>query len=194
MRLAPLPDSPGGHLAPHLLLLLVAPMLLLLLLLGVRPEGEEPDRPPGLPGPGPALVRHGAAVAGASLLLRAVEAVAVRAVGALGPDIEQHGKIFWRSEVLPGSVGRVSPGNGFPFKKLLVAHYLHEQVIRISMKRGILNLSAVGRSLLHCLQVRVGVLPCLLLIPIHSCIEVRNGRNLEDMAMTNNVKLSNVNR
>ena len=90
MGLAPLPDSSRGHLA------LLHLLLLALLLLGGQPEGEGPERPPGLLllvlGLR-ALALHGAAVTalgvGASLLLRAVEAVAVRAVGALvtlGPD------------------------------------------------------------------------------------------------------------
>ena len=86
---APLPGSPRGHLG--LLHLLCA-----LPLLGGWPEGEGPERPPGLLllvlGLR-ALALHGAAVTalgvGAPLLLRAVEAVAVRAVRALvtlGPD------------------------------------------------------------------------------------------------------------
>ena len=41
MGLAPLPDSPRGHLA-------LLHLLLLALLLGGRPEGEGPERPPGL--------------------------------------------------------------------------------------------------------------------------------------------------
>ena len=128
MGLALLPESPRGRLA-H---------LLLLLLLGGLPEGEGPERPPGLLLLGlRALVLHAAATA---LVVgrreaptpRAVDAVAVRAVGALvtlGPDIEEHGNIFWRCEVTPGAVGEVSPGIGFHSKKLLVAskaHHLHE--------------------------------------------------------------------
>ena len=95
MGLAPLPDSSRGHLA------LLHLLLLALLLLGGRPEGEGPERVPGLLllllGLR-ALVLQGAAVAalgvGASLLLRAVDAVAVGALVTLGSEIEQHGKIF----------------------------------------------------------------------------------------------------
>ena len=74
---APLPGSPRGHLG--LLHLLCA-----LPLLGGWPEGEGPERPPG-------LLLLGLRVE-ASPLLRAVDAVAVRAVGALvtlGSDIEK---------------------------------------------------------------------------------------------------------
>ena len=91
MGLAPPPDSPRGHL-PLL-------HLLLLLLGGRRPEHKGPERPPGLLLfllHLRALALHSAAavaalVVAASLLLRAVEAVAVRAVRALvtlGPDLE----------------------------------------------------------------------------------------------------------
>ena len=95
MGLAPPPDSlPLLHL-----------LLLLLLLLVGRPEGKGPERPPGLLllllDRSLLALHRAAAVAalgvGASLLLRAVEAVAVGAVRALvtpGPDLEKHVKDF----------------------------------------------------------------------------------------------------
>ena len=98
--LAPLPESPPGWLASLLLLLLVhlpldarvlfvhppfdalLYLLLLALLVGGRPEGEGPERPPGLLDVGAlALPRAVLAVGlGAFLLERAVGAVAARAV------------------------------------------------------------------------------------------------------------------
>ena len=66
MGLAPLLASSRGHLD------LLDLLLLVLLLLGERPEGEGPELPPGL------------------LLLL----LGLRALVALGPDIELHGQIF----------------------------------------------------------------------------------------------------
>ena len=97
---------------------------------------------------------------------------------------------FSGDKELPGAVGEVSPGSGFPSNKLLIAskaHPLDEQFIRIILKRGFLNLSAAARCCLaHCLPVSdggVGAIPCVLLVPIHSCVEVRNVWNLADKAM-----------
>ena len=60
--------------------------------------------------------------------------------------------------------------------------------IKISFWKGVLlNLSAAGR-LVPCLHVSDvldgGVLLCVLLVPIHSCVEVRNRRNLTEMSVT----------
>ena len=98
---------------------------------------------------------------------------------------------FSGDKELPGAVGEVSHGSGFPSNKLLIAskaHPLDEQFIRIILKRGFLNLSdsAARWCLAHCLQVSdggVGAIPCVLLVPIHSCVEVRNVWNLADKAM-----------
>ena len=54
-------------------------------------------------------------------------------------------------------------------------------------KASLSNLVAAGR-LATCVHVSDvgdgdGVLLCVLLVPIHSCVEVRNGRNLADKAM-----------
>merc|ERR1719370_1981947 len=112
LGLVPLPDGPRGHLALLLLLLLA-------LLLGGRPEGEGPERPPGLLLLGldvRALALHRGAVAalgvGASLLGRAVEAVAIRAVRAL-------------VTLAPGVEGKVTSGSGLSSKRLLVASKAH---------------------------------------------------------------------
>ena len=104
MGLAPPPDSlPLLHL-----------LLLLLLLLVGRPEGKGPEWPPGLLllllDRSLLALHRAAAVAalgvGASLLLRAVEAVAVGAVRALvtpGPDLEQHEKDFLEMRLIAWS-------------------------------------------------------------------------------------------
>ena len=94
---------------------------------------------------------------------------------------------FSGDKELPGAVGEVSPGSGFPSNKLLIAskaHPLDEQFIRIILKRGFLNLSdsAARWCLAHCLQVSDGGVG-VLLVPIHSCVEVRNVWNLADKAM-----------
>ena len=59
-------------------------------------------------------------------------------------------------------------------------------------KASLSNLVAAGR-LATCLHVSDvgdgdGVLLCVLLVPIHGCIEVRNRRNLPEMSMTMRMK------
>merc|ERR1711990_126880 len=124
-RLAPPPESPPGCIAS------------LLLLLDVR-----------------ALPLHRAVAAlgvAASLLERAVEAVAVGAVGAL---------VTLRPS---RDIGESTLGSCHPLKGLLVASKAQSLVV-------------AGR-LATCLQVTVGGgenLLCVLFLPVHGCVEARN--------------------
>ena len=87
---------------------------------------------------------------------------------------------------MPGAFGgEVSVGSGLILLVASKAHSLQEQLVR--MTKGLLNRNlsksaAAGWRLAHCLQVSGGVIPhLLLLVPIHSGVEVRDGGNLADI-------------